>query len=61
MLRLRAEKTADQRYPAAMQRLRPLLELFDGKPLKEQISGFLERIALSKMDGIEPETARVIS
>jgi superfamily I DNA/RNA helicase len=59
MLKLRAEKTADQRYPAAMQRLRPLLELFDGKPLKEQISGFLERIALSKMDGIEPETARV--
>ncbi|HZK78875.1 MAG TPA: UvrD-helicase domain-containing protein [Gemmatimonadaceae bacterium] len=59
MLRLRAEKTADQRYPAAMNRLRPLLDLFDGEPLKEQISGFLERIALSKMDGIEPETARV--
>jgi superfamily I DNA/RNA helicase len=59
MLRLRAEKTADQRYPAAMQRLRPLLELFDGKPLNEQISGFLERISLSRMDGIEPETARV--
>ena len=59
MLRLRAEKTADQRYPAAMQRLRPLFELFEGKPLGEQISGFLERIALSKMDGIEPETARV--
>ncbi len=59
MLRLRAEKTADQRYPAAMQRLRPLLELFEGQPLTEQINGFLERIALSKMDGVEPETARV--
>lgn len=59
MLRLRAEKTADQRYPAAMQRLRPLFDLFEGKPLNEQISGFLERIALSKMDGVEPETARV--
>ncbi|HUQ46781.1 MAG TPA: UvrD-helicase domain-containing protein [Gemmatimonadaceae bacterium] len=59
MLRLRGEKTADQRYPAAMQRLRPLFELFEEKPLAEQISGFLERIALSKMDGVEPETARV--
>ena len=59
MLRLRAEKTADQRYPQAMNRLRPLLYLFDGQPLNDQIQGFLERIALSKMDGIEPETARV--
>ena len=59
MLRLRTEKTADQRYPAAMLRLRPLLDLFDGQPLKEQIGGFLERVALSKMDGAEPETARV--
>jgi DNA helicase-2/ATP-dependent DNA helicase PcrA len=59
MLKLRAEKTADQRYPAAMQRMRPLLSLFDGKPLSEQICGFLERVALSKMDGAEPESARV--
>jgi superfamily I DNA/RNA helicase len=59
MLRLRADKTAEQRYPAAMLRLRPLLDLFDGKPLGEQIAGFLERVALSKMDGAEPETARV--
>ena len=42
-----------------MNRLRPLLYLFDGQPLHDQIQGFLERIALSKMDGIEPETARV--
>jgi len=59
MLSIRADKTADQRYPAAMARLRPLLDLFEGKPLNEQIAGFLERVALSKMDGIEPETARV--
>ncbi|MEO5903557.1 MAG: 3'-5' exonuclease, partial [Gemmatimonadaceae bacterium] len=59
MLRLRAEKTADQRYPAAMHRLRPLLDLFGGQPLRDQIMGFLERIALSRMDGIEPEKARV--
>lgn len=59
MLRLRAEKTADQRYPQAMNRLRPLLYLFDGQPLRDQITGFLERIALSKMDGVEPEKSRV--
>ncbi len=59
MLKLRTDKTAEQRYPAAMLRMRPLLEMFQGKPLKEQISGFLERVALSKMDGIEPESARV--
>ncbi|HEY4953457.1 MAG TPA: 3'-5' exonuclease, partial [Gemmatimonadaceae bacterium] len=39
--------------------LRPLLDLFEGKPLGEQIAGFLERVALSKMEGVEPETARV--
>jgi len=59
MIKLRTDKTADQRYPAAMLRLRPLIELFEGKPLREQIGGFLERVALSKMDGAEPETARV--
>ena len=56
---LRAEKTADDRYPGAMLRLRPLLDLFIGKPLNEQICGFLERVALSKMDGIDTDDARV--
>ena len=59
MLRLRAEKTADERFPEAMARLRPLLQLQRGKPLKEQIAGFLERIALSKWDGASPDTGRV--
>lgn len=59
MLRLRADKTAEQRYPGAMLRLRPLLDLDCGKPLKEQIAGFLERVVLSKMDGADPEKARV--
>jgi superfamily I DNA/RNA helicase len=59
MLRIRADKTADQRYPAAMARLRPLLNLFEGEPLREQISGVLERVALSKMDGPNPDTERV--
>ncbi|MBA3341892.1 MAG: UvrD-helicase domain-containing protein [Gemmatimonadaceae bacterium] len=59
MLQMRAEKTADERYPTAMLRLRPLLELFAGQPLGDQIAGFLERVALSQMDGAEPESARV--
>lgn len=59
MDRIRADKTAEQRYPAAMLRLRPLLDLFDGKPMPEQICGFLERVSLSKMDGVELELARV--
>lgn len=59
MLRLRTDKTADERYPAAMQRIRPLVNLFRGKPLSEQIAGLLERVALSKMDGAEPDSARV--
>ncbi|HVF40352.1 MAG TPA: UvrD-helicase domain-containing protein [Gemmatimonadaceae bacterium] len=59
MLKIRAEKTAEQRYPGAMQRLRPLLELCDGKPLADSLCDFLDRVVLSKMDGAEPETARV--
>ncbi len=56
---IRAEKTADERYPGAMNRLRPLLDMFEGKPLTDQIVGFLERVALSKMDGVEKDDARV--
>lgn len=59
MLRLRAEKSADQRYPAAMHRLRPLLEHVPGASLSEQIAGFLERVVLSKSDGPERDPARV--
>jgi len=59
MDRIRADKTAEQRYPAALLRLRPLLDMVDGKPLPEQICGFLERVSLSKMDGVERELTRV--
>jgi superfamily I DNA/RNA helicase len=59
MQQVRGEKTAAQRYPAAMRRLRPLLDLFDGKPLSDQIAGFLERVVLSKWDGAEREPGRV--
>jgi DNA helicase-2/ATP-dependent DNA helicase PcrA len=59
MERLRAERSADDRYPDAMNRMRPLIDLFGGKQLGDQICGFLERVALSKMDGIEPDNERV--
>lgn len=59
MLRFRAEKSADQRYPAAMHRLRPLLDQASDRSLAEQISGFLERVVLSKSDGAERDPARV--
>lgn len=59
MLRLRAEKSAEQRYPAAMARLRPLIEMAAGTPLAEQIAGFLERVVLSRSDGAERDPARV--
>ena len=59
MTRLRQTKTADQRYPAAMMRLRRLLaEIPDGS-LDDQMRVFLERIVLSKWDGLEPATTRV--
>ncbi len=59
MLEYRIEKKGYERYPLAMLRIQPLITLFAGKPLKEQIAGFLERVALSKMDGEEPDSARV--
>ena len=42
-----------------MQRLRPLLAMHDGQPLKDQIAGVLERITLSKWDGIQVDDERV--
>jgi len=59
MLRLRAERGADERYPAAMSRLRKLLEQCSAGTLNDQITAFLERIALSKSDGAEPGHERV--
>ena len=59
MLRLRAEKSAEQRYPSVMHRLRPLVDQEAGRPLAGQISGFLERVVLSRADGTERDPARV--
>ncbi len=59
MAKIRAEKTADERYPAVMARLRRLLAGIPEGPLDEQLSCFLERVALSKWDGLEPEREAV--
>ena len=59
MNRIRAEKTAEQRYPHAMHRLRPLLEQRPGEPLAQQLADFLERVVLSLSDRVERDPARV--
>jgi superfamily I DNA/RNA helicase len=57
--RLRIDKTADERYPEAMQRMRPLLMMHSGLPLNDQILGLLERITLSKWEGAQLDHERV--
>ncbi len=59
MLKVRAEKSADERYPRAMVRLRRLLAAIPDGPLDAQVSLFLERAMLSKQEGFEPERSRV--
>ncbi len=59
MLKIRAEKSADERYPVAMRRLKRMISHIPEAPLSEQISLFLERAMLSKWDGSEPDEARV--
>ena len=59
MAKIRATKTADERYPAAMMRIRRLIADIPDGSLGEQLSLFLERVVLSKFDGLEPEQERV--
>ncbi|MGI8619402.1 MAG: UvrD-helicase domain-containing protein [Gemmatimonadaceae bacterium] len=58
MAKIQADKSAEDRYPAAMNRLRPLIEQLAGLSLREQIASFLERVVLSSRD-IELSTSRV--
>jgi superfamily I DNA/RNA helicase len=51
----RKEKRADERYPAAMARLRRLLDAASDAPLAEQLRELLDRIALSRSDAAEKE------
>jgi DNA polymerase III epsilon subunit family exonuclease len=59
MLRIRAEKSADQRYPIAMARLRRLIDGIGGATLAEQIDQFVEQAVLSRHDGVEADRNRV--
>ena len=59
MVKIRTVKSADERYPAAMMRLRRLLAEIPDGPLGEQLVLFLERAVLSRLDGQEPERMRV--
>ncbi|HEV8362182.1 MAG TPA: UvrD-helicase domain-containing protein [Gemmatimonadaceae bacterium] len=60
MLRIRAEKTAEQLYPNIMVRLQRLLGNIPDGPLEDQIATFVERILLStKAEGVEPDPDRV--
>jgi superfamily I DNA/RNA helicase/inhibitor of KinA sporulation pathway (predicted exonuclease) len=59
MLKIRADRTADERYPAAMLRLRRLIAEIPDGPFADQLALFLERAVLSRWDGHEPDQARV--
>ncbi len=51
----RREKRADDRYPAAMARLRRLLAADGGETMEEQLRSFLDRVALSSSDAAEQD------
>lgn len=57
MTRLRADPA--ERYPAALARLRALMESSTERALAESIDRLLERIALSTSDGVEVAPDRV--
>jgi len=58
MTRLRAEPDPAQRYPAAVARLRALIDA-DAATLSDSIDRLLERVALSTSEGIEVAPDRV--
>lgn len=59
MDRIRTEKTADDRYPQAMLRLRRLIAELPPGDFHDQLAIFLERAVLSKWDGEAPDPDRV--
>jgi len=59
MTRLRAEPDPAQRYPAAIARLRALMDGDSSATLAESIDRLLERVALSTSEGIEVAPDRV--
>lgn len=59
MERIRRARSAEERYPASMQRLRLLAAGTTGLPLHEQLAALLERIALSGREADTDEAGRV--
>src|SRR5438270_750461 len=59
MTRLRAEPDPAQRYPAAVARLRALMDGDASPTLSDSIDRLLERVALSTSEGIEVASDRV--
>ena len=59
MNRIRATRSAAERYPIAMARLQSLIEASEGPSLDESIRMFLERVVLSTSQGAEVDPHRV--
>ncbi|NIR43738.1 MAG: UvrD-helicase domain-containing protein [Gemmatimonadetes bacterium] len=59
MERIRAERRPAERYPAAVARLRALIEVSGAETLEESAARFLERVALSTSEGVEADPHRV--
>jgi superfamily I DNA/RNA helicase/DNA polymerase III epsilon subunit-like protein len=59
MERLRAQRTAAERYPAAVARLEALVEASRGDDLAQRLEDMLARVALSSCVGVETDPNRV--
>jgi DNA helicase-2/ATP-dependent DNA helicase PcrA len=59
MDRLRAERRPEDRFPAALARLGALVAASESPDLDAAIGSLLDRVALSRSDGIEQERDRV--
>ena len=59
MDRLRAERRPEDRFPAAIARLGALVAASESPDLDEAIKSLLDRVALSRSDGVELERDRV--
>jgi superfamily I DNA/RNA helicase/DNA polymerase III epsilon subunit-like protein len=59
MERFRAERSASERYPEAVERLRILVHASAGNSLAEQLDEMLCRVVLSTSDGVETDPHRI--
>ena len=59
MDRIRRERSAEERYPSSMQRLKMLSAGMDGLSIREQIDLLLERVALSGREVGDEDAGRV--